>query len=216
MIFWISCLIITILVHEAGHLIAGIICNVQVEIFSIGFWKPYLHFKWKNIDWRITPWLIGGYCKFKGEKKKIKNGFLVQPYRKKVIIVLAGVFINFTIACICYLINYRSISVGIHVDWTLLTAFFNQNFKDLNVIFINYQPNIWLVQISFINFICAITNIFPFPALDGSYLILPWFEYIWKENYVRYLNYIVGFGFYFLMSFQVFFILLNWRLYVIN
>ena len=101
LIFFIS-LLGTIIAHELGHLVMALFCKVKVEVFSIGFFKPYLHKMWKGIDWRITPWLIGGYCKITGETTTESNGLLYQPYYKKCLILLAGVFVNLMIAFICY------------------------------------------------------------------------------------------------------------------
>ncbi|MHA2012795.1 MAG: site-2 protease family protein [Candidatus Helarchaeota archaeon] len=208
-IIFFASLIITVALHEAGHLIVSLLCKVKVKAFSIGFWKPYIHFKWKDIDWRLTPWLIGGYCELEGETTKNKNGLLIQPYRKKVIIALAGVFVNLVIALICYVINYKNIFVGLWMDWLAIKSIFVQNTEVYLLLyqeFVKYEPNVFLWQLSMMNIFCFVTNLLPIPALDGGYLWIPWMEYIWKENYIKYLNILVKWCFLLLMLIQIFII----------
>jgi len=209
LIFFAS-LLFTIIAHEAGHLSMALLCKVKVEAFCVGFFKPYLHKTWKGIDWRLTPWLIGGYCKMGGENDKSPNGFLCQPYRKKLLIVLAGVFVNLMIAIICYLVNYKNIFIGMYIDWIAIKTVFTGDYDFLVQLILLHKPNLILVQLSMINLFCFLSNLLPIPALDGSYIFLPWMEYVWKENYVKYLNITTKIGFWFLMLGQVIFILWIW------
>src|SRR5438045_7036132 len=58
---------IIILVHEWGHFIVARLCNVRVDVFSIGF-GPRL-FGWKRgaTDWRISALPLGGYVRMAGQ-----------------------------------------------------------------------------------------------------------------------------------------------------
>ena len=159
-------LMITVVAHEAGHLFCAILCKVKVEAFCVGFFKPYLHKKWKGIDWRITPFLLGGYCQLSGENSKIANGFLIQPYHKKLIIALAGVFVNLIIALICYVINYGDIFMGLKLDWLALQVFFTRDFEIMVPYYLAYTPNLFLWQLSMINIFSCIVNLCPYPSLD--------------------------------------------------
>lgn len=200
-------LIITIVLHEFGHLLASVLCKVKVEAFCIGFFKPYFHKKIFGIDWRITPWLFGGYCKLRGETSKIKNGFLAQPYRKKLIIALAGVVVNLIVACICYFINYRSVLVGIKLDWYAIQSCFTNDYTEVAKYYLLYTPNMFLWQLSTINIFCFFVNIIPVPCLDGGYIWLPFMEKVWKQNYIRNLNILCTIGFVLLNLLQVVLIL---------
>jgi membrane-associated protease RseP (regulator of RpoE activity) len=202
------CLMIVVITHEAGHLLCAILCKVKVEIFSVGFWKPFIGFKWKGIEWRITPFLLGGYCALYGENTKVKNGFLIQPYRKKLIIILGGVFVNLITALICYIINYGNIFIGLKMDWLALQVFFTQDIEFLVYNYLLYRPNLFLWQLSLISIFSFAVNLIPWPATDGSYIFLPWMEYVWKENYVKYLNITTKIGFWSLMVLQV--IIIAW------
>jgi len=199
MILFIISILLAILLHELGHLIMSILCGVRVEEFSIGFGKPSFGFTWKGIRWQVTPWLLGGYCKIYGEQEKVPNGLMVQPYLKKFAIVIAGVMVNFITAIICWFLNYQNIKIGLFVDWTAFQTIFTGDYIVLKQIFLTLQPNEFLFQLSLLSFSCAILNILPIPALDGGYIWLFAMEKIWKENYVKYLNIITGYFFWFLM-----------------
>lgn len=61
-------LAIIVFVHEFGHFIVARMCGVRVEVFSIGFGKPFL--KWTDrhgTEWRIAPIPLGGYVRFFGD-----------------------------------------------------------------------------------------------------------------------------------------------------
>ncbi len=59
---------IIVFIHELGHFIAALVCKVKVEAFSIGMGPVLIHKTFKNIDWRISLFPLGGYCAMKGEK----------------------------------------------------------------------------------------------------------------------------------------------------
>ena len=209
MIMWLYffiALIISVMVHELGHLFTALICKVNVEAFSIGFGKPLWHKKVKGIDFRFAPILLGGYVKLAGETDKRPNGLLSQPYLKKVFIILSGVTMNFILACICYLLLYKSILVGISIDWSILKAVVCKDLLLPYQIMASMRPNLFLLQLSLINFGCAILNIMPFPALDGGLLWMAWLEKI-TPNYEQIIKNLSAFGFLILLLLQLLLIL---------
>lgn len=58
---------ILVIVHEFGHFIAAKLSNVTVTAFSVGMGPVLLHKEFKNVDWRISLFPVGGYCALKGE-----------------------------------------------------------------------------------------------------------------------------------------------------
>lgn len=201
----IGILMITVLVHEAGHTIAARLCGVKVEAFGIGFGKPYIHKKFFGIDFRLSPWLLGGYTAMAGEYDKTPNGFMAQPYHKKVIILSSGVIMNLILAFICYWINYKSFIFGVYIDYMLLkTMFVKNNLSVLLNIFNAINPNIFLLQLSMLNLFCAIFNLIPFPALDGSLFWIFGMENCFtRKNFVKFVKYITYIGFTILMIAQL-------------
>jgi len=181
----------------------AIYCGVTVKIFSIGFWKPYLKFTWKNIEWRITPWLLGGYVSLAGETTEEPNGLMVQKYGKKSLVICAGVVMNLCVALVCYWINYRNILIGMYIDWLAIVSTFTNDYGKLIHFVIYFKPNLILLQLSMINLFCFIVNLCPlWPGLDGSYLWLYLMRPIWKDEYIKYLQLSTKFGFWSLMILQ--------------
>lgn len=207
-------IIFAILIHEAGHLLIALACKVPVEKFSIGFGKPVIFKKkWKGIIWQITPWLVGGYTALYGETDiKKKKGFLAQRWLKKAAILVAGVSMNFLLACLCYLFMYKSIFTGIYIDIFFMKAMFVKNPEIIFELLRQFNINPFLIQISLINLFCAITNILPLPALDGGQIWLCLTEKLFKKkkNYETFMYWINKIGFWFLMIGQVFVIYYLW------
>jgi len=88
------------MIHEWGHFIAAKKCGVIVEEFAIGM-GPKLWGKQKGetlYSIRIFP--IGGYCKMADEdtESSSSRGFNSISVWKRMIIILAGVFMNFVLA----------------------------------------------------------------------------------------------------------------------
>jgi len=201
MIYFILAYIITIIAHELAHLISAKLCGIEVEIFSIGFWKPYLSKKIKGIEFRITPFLVGGYCALKGENSKEPNGFLVSRYRNKVIILLAGITVNLIIALLSFLYLYKSIFVGIHYSNLVIKAIFTKDLW-LTKILIDYN-NLFVFYLALFNYFSFLFNILPIPALDGGQAVYVLLEKIFKERFVEIYNRINTISFSLLMLLQI-------------
>ncbi len=200
-LYFIIALLISVMVHELGHLISALICKVKVEAFSIGFGRPIWKKVIKGIEFRISPLLLGGYVKLAGENDKRPGGLLAQRYLKKLFIILSGVTMNLILACICYFFLYKSITLGMTVDWTILKSILTKNFELPQQLIATLQPNMFLLQLSLINFGCAILNALPIPALDGGLIWLVWLEKL-TPNYETVIKYLSTFGFIFLMLLQ--------------
>lgn len=206
-LYFLIAILLTVFVHELGHMIMALLLGVKVKAFSIGFGKPYLHKTIKGIDYRLSPILLGGYTKLAGEyDKSISNGFLAQRYHKKAMILLAGVMMNFVLACICYILNYGSIKLGLQIDIALIIAMFSKNIQALVDILMVIKPNIFLLQLSIINLMSVIFNLIPFPALDGGTIWLLLLEKKIGNNFSNFLKLVSYYGFAMLMLLQAGFI----------
>ncbi len=105
----IGLLLLSLLVflHELGHFISARFCGVTVEAFSIGMGPVLVHKKIKETDYRISAFLIGGYCAMKGEQdleidftKCEKDSFYGRPPIFRALIAFAGPLANFFVALI--------------------------------------------------------------------------------------------------------------------
>lgn len=203
-------LIFSIFIHELGHLLMALLCGIKVEIFSIGFGRPLFKKMYKGIEFRISLIPFGGYCKLYGESVKDKEGFLAQRYLKKFLMLIAGVGMNFLVACIAYYINYKSIIYGLKFDLIFYKFALLKDIPNQINLLINYSFNTILFQISMINLGCAVTNLIPIPTLDGGHIIWIWLEKILKEKFEDYYAILNQIGFWFLIVLQIFLVYYYW------
>lgn len=200
-------IMLSIIAHEFGHFIVAKLNKVKVLEFGIGFGRCLLSKKIKGTLFKLNLIPFGGYNKLEGDKNNKELGWLKERYSTKLFIILGGVTVNILIAFICYLINYKSILLGLKIDWLLIQPSFTKDYETITNILINYQPNLILLQISFLNLMLAIVNMIPFPALDGGFVFLFWFEKIFKENFKKFIDTITGWGFKILMIAQIIFLI---------
>lgn len=94
---------ILVLVHELGHFISAIKLGVEVEEFGIGFPPKLFSVKRKGVIYSLNLIPLGGFVKITGESgddSDDPNSFANQAAWKKIIILSAGVFMNFIFAII--------------------------------------------------------------------------------------------------------------------
>ncbi len=121
-ILFLVMLIAIIVVHEFGHFIVAKAFNVYVPEFSIGMGKALYQKKGKETTFSLRALPIGGYCaianapddfdeqidvetKIVDESRTLKG---ISKF-KKILILLAGVFMNFVLALVVMSLVYLSI-----------------------------------------------------------------------------------------------------------
>jgi len=101
---------ILIAVHEFGHFIACRIQHIGVEEFSIGFGPRIITFEDKEgTKYSLSIIPFGGYVKIKGEEKSDNPApydFWVQPFYKKILVVVSGPIFNLVLALVVFVIGY--------------------------------------------------------------------------------------------------------------
>lgn len=126
-IIFILALAVLIFIHELGHFITAKKLQMYVEEFSIGFPPRILSKKIKETLYSLNLIPIGGYVKIFGESErdvsdltkddpdynlKKKRAFYNQPGWKKIIVLLAGVSMNFLFGwLIISLVFVRGVSI---------------------------------------------------------------------------------------------------------
>jgi regulator of sigma E protease len=102
--YFIIALGIIIFVHEFGHFITAKAFGMRVFIFSFGFGKRLLGFKWGDTDYRVSLVPLGGYVKLEGEpddqlSEDVSNlgdgkDFTARPRWQRFLVYVAGPTMN--------------------------------------------------------------------------------------------------------------------------
>ena len=104
-----------IFIHEGGHFLAAKLFNIKVEKFSIGFGPRIITKKSKETEYSVSLIPFGGYVQMLGEteRNEDKRSFNNAKVWKRMVVVLAGPFVNIIFAIIVYfiLIMFSSVIV---------------------------------------------------------------------------------------------------------
>jgi len=105
---------VLVFIHELGHFFMAKWVGMTVEVFSIGFGKPLLKWRWKDVDWQLGWLPFGGYVKIAGmefgkkdkhtytEPYEIPNGFFAKSPWRRILVACAGPFSNFILAFLIF------------------------------------------------------------------------------------------------------------------
>jgi len=110
-----SLLSLLILAHELGHFLAAKFFGIRVDEFGIGFPPRLISKKIGETRYSMNALPFGGFVKIFGENEEQLKGkspersFAIQPFWKKTVVILSGVFMNFLLGWIAFSIVF---SVG--------------------------------------------------------------------------------------------------------
>ncbi|MDE3231418.1 MAG: RIP metalloprotease RseP, partial [Chloroflexota bacterium] len=99
-----------VLVHEFGHFITAKWAGIRVDEFAIGFPPRLFSFTRGETTYSINALPIGGYVRMPGENGEMTNeqgaydprAFASKPASKRLIVLLAGVTMNFLLAIVFF------------------------------------------------------------------------------------------------------------------
>jgi regulator of sigma E protease len=113
---------VIIFVHEFGHFITAKAFGMRVFIFSFGFGRRLLGFKWGDTDCRVSLVPLGGYVKLEGEAddrlsedvSTLGDGrdFTTRPRWQRFVVYLAGPVMNAALT-IAVLTVFHMIGFGV-------------------------------------------------------------------------------------------------------
>jgi regulator of sigma E protease len=114
---------IIIFVHEFGHLITAKAFGMRVFVFSFGFGKRLVGFKWGDTDCRVSAIPLGGYVKLEGEPDDhlsedtaaLGDGrdFTARPRWQKFLVYLAGPTMNGVLTIAILTVLFYMIGAGV-------------------------------------------------------------------------------------------------------
>ncbi len=104
-----------IFVHELGHYFMAKRVGIRVEVFSIGFGKPFYSWTRNGVKWQLCFILLGGFVKMAGMEKKgsvepseIKDGYFGSKPFDRIKVAAAGPIVNLAFALIFFTIIFAS------------------------------------------------------------------------------------------------------------
>lgn len=100
---------VLVLAHEFGHFITALKSGCKVEEFGIGFPPKAFSIKRNGIEYSVNWIPIGGFVKIKGESGEHQDdpdSFASKPAWQRLIILLAGVFMNFVLAAVLLSVGF--------------------------------------------------------------------------------------------------------------
>lgn len=114
-----------IFLHELGHFIASLLLGIPVEEFGFGYPPKMLTlFHWRGTEFTLNWIPFGGFVRPKGEDDaEVEGGIESQPPWKRLIVLLAGAFMNFVTGVLVFAILFSQTGgvevTGILVDRVL-------------------------------------------------------------------------------------------------
>ncbi len=182
-----------VLIHESGHFFMAKLCKVRVNEFAIGFgptiWKK--QGKITKYALRLIP--LGGFVSMEGEEERStqEGSFSEASIIKRVAIVAAGGLVNIIFAIIVFWCLSASF-VGIQNAFYNVGLFIKSMFEGIAQIFTGHVTidqmtgpvgisNIvaktsgiadFIYILSVISLSLGVTNLLPFPPLDGGKILL--------------------------------------------
>jgi membrane-associated protease RseP (regulator of RpoE activity) len=157
--------IVGILVHELGHLLAARMLSIRVTGLSVGFGPELIGFTDQyGARWKLSPLLIGGSCDF--SDREIKNSKDAKTTKKhlqalreaspldRALVYAAGPIFNLVFAALLWvaIVYHRALLPFISGNEVVLTGL-----PTFLTMF-----SIW----------AAFFNLIPIPPLDGGQLVL--------------------------------------------
>lgn len=191
-----------VFIHESGHFCVAKLCKVKVNEFSIGFGPIILSKQGKVTKYALRLIPLGGFVSMEGEdERSTKEGsFSETSIIKRIAIVMAGGLVNIIFAILlfwCLCIVY----FGFKDSFMCVGQYLKMAIEDLIQIFtgktkidqmmgpvgisnvVSQTSNItdFVYIMSVISLSLGVTNLLPFPPLDGGKVVLLIIEAIIKR-----------------------------------
>ena len=191
-----------ILIHESGHFFVAKLCKIRVNEFAIGFGHTIFKKQGKVTKYALRLIPLGGFVSMEGEEERsTKEGsFSEASIIKRIAIVMAGGLVNIIFALIMFWV-LSVIAIGFKDSFANVGFFIKETIKNVIQIFtgkVTVDDMVGPVGISnvisktsglfdfvyimtIISLSLGVTNLLPFPPLDGGKVVLLIIEAIRKK-----------------------------------
>ena len=208
-ILFILILGVIVLIHEGGHFLFAKLTGVHVYEFSIGMGPLIWKKETEKTKYAIRLIPLGGYVSMLGEEERSEEegSFSKASIPKRIAIVAAGGLVNILFAIILYIILVTVITGNFITGLTSSGDIINAMWESIKLIFTggvtadNLVGPIGISEIvaqttglidffyimAIISLSLGVTNLLPFPPLDGGKILIYIIEAIrrkpLKENF---------------------------------
>lgn len=104
-----------VFIHELGHYVMAKRAGMHVEVFSIGFGRPILSWKFQGVKWQIGILPFGGFVKIAGmeqekglEPHDIPGGFYASKPWNRIKVAFMGPLVNIVFAVLVFTVIWMS------------------------------------------------------------------------------------------------------------
>lgn len=191
-----------VLIHESGHFFVAKLCKVKVNEFAIGFGPTILSIQGKVTKYALRLIPLGGFVSMEGETEKSseQGSFSEASIPKRIAIVMAGGLVNIIFAVIVFWALSASF-VGFKNAFYNVGIFIRTMFEGIIQLFtgkvgidqmmgpvgissvVSKTSGVadFVYILSVISLSLGVTNLLPFPPLDGGKVVLLIIEGIRKK-----------------------------------
>lgn len=191
-----------VFIHESGHFCIAKICKVKVNEFAIGFGPQILKKKGKETVYALRLIPLGGFVSMEGEDEpsEMEGSFSKASVWKRIAIVAAGGIVNIIFAIMVFWCLSAAFigpkdalyNVGyfLKVTWDGIVQLFtgkiglDQMAGPVGISNAVAHTNgiaDFIYMLSVISLSLGVTNLLPFPPLDGGKIVLLIFEAITRK-----------------------------------
>lgn len=192
-----------IFIHELGHFLVAKLFKVKVKEFAIGFGPVIWKKQGKETKYVIRLIPLGGFVNLLGEEETSEeDGSYSKAQRwKRILILLAGGAVNIIFGLIVYFILATSMENNIYYGLKDAIDFVGSIFQGIKELFVG---NVGVDQLtgpvgiskiivrtgtidqfiyilSLISVSLGVTNLLPFPPLDGGKILLLLIEAVFRK-----------------------------------
>ena len=183
-----------VLIHEGGHFLVARLCKIKVKEFAIGFGPTIWKKETENTKYAIRLIPLGGFVNLIGEEEvtKEEGSFSEASIPKRIAIVAAGGLVNILFAIIVYSILILVLTGDFLTSITSAGNLIIAMFDSIKMLFTggftadNLMGPIGISEVvaqtsgiidflyimSLISLSLGITNLLPFPPLDGGKILI--------------------------------------------
>ncbi|MCR5166039.1 MAG: site-2 protease family protein [Oscillospiraceae bacterium] len=105
---------VIIVIHEGGHFYAARFCGIPVKEFAIGMGPVIFKKQGKQTLFTVRAFPVGGFCAMDEDEEAVdENSFRSKPVWKRMIVIVAGAFMNLVLGFVIAVIFHLVSGIGI-------------------------------------------------------------------------------------------------------